>query len=412
MKKGLVNRFLNYVKINTQSNEDSDSFPSNPGELTLAKLLKKECENAGFNAEIDDFGYVYCDIPGSNPSLPAVGFIAHMDTAPDAPGKNVNPRIIENYEGKDIVLNKEKNIILKTSEFPCIKKYIGQDIIVTDGTTLLGADDKAGIAEIMEVVDYISAHPELKHGPIKIAFTPDEEIGRGMDKFNTKRFGAEYAYTIDGGEIGGFEVENFNAATATIKIKGESIHPGFAKGKMKNAVRITAEFIKLLPENESPEHTEGHEGFYHPYEIKGNTGETIIKLLIRDHDREKFEEKKKFLHDCINFLNKKYKRDIAEIKIKDSYYNMKEIIDAYPEIVKIAVEAIKKSGVTPKITPIRGGTDGARLSFMGIPTPNLFTGGHNEHSIFEYIPIQSMEKATEVIINIIKEFGDFEKYEK
>jgi len=324
----------------------------------------------------------------------------------------VNPKIIRNYNGKDIVLNKEKNIVLKISEFPCIREYKGEDIITTDGATLLGADDKAGIAEIMEAISFIQSHPSIKHGPIEIAFTPDEEIGRGMDKFNIKKFGAEYAFTIDGGEIGSFESENFNAATATFNIKGESIHPGYAKGKMKNAIKIALELVNMLPCNEAPEYTKGYEGFFHPYNITGNTGSAVIKFLIRDHSREKFEQKKNLLMEYANLLNRKYGEKTVQITIRNDYYNMKEVIDVYPEIIKIAVKAIETAGINPKISPIRGGTDGARLSFMGIPTPNLFTGGHNAHSIFEYIPIQSMEKATEVILNIIKEFAEFEKYEK
>ncbi len=412
MNKKLIERFFNYVKINTQSNEESNSFPSNPNEIVLAKLLVKECKAMGFPAEVDKFGYVYCNIEGNIPNTPSVGFISHMDTAPDAPGENVKPRIVEKYNGKDIVLNKKKNIVLRTSEFPCIKKYSGWDVIVTDGTTLLGADDKAGVAEIMEMASFVSSHPEFKHGPIKIAFTPDEEIGKGMDKFDTKKFGAEYAYTIDGGGIGHLETENFNAATATVKIKGENIHPGFAKNKMKNAIKITMDLLSMLPHNEAPEYTALYEGFYHPYQISGDTGEATIKLLIRDHNKEKFEAKKEYLAECVNFLNKKYGENTINIEIKDSYYNMKEIIEAYPEAMEIAVNAIKNANITPKIEPIRGGTDGARLSFMGIPTPNLFTGGHNEHSVFEYVPVQSMEKAVEVAINIVKEFANFKKYER
>ncbi len=408
----LIERFIEYVKINTQSDENSDRMPSNPNELTLGKIIVSECEKIGIHAEIGINGYVYFHIEGNVPSAPPIGFIAHLDTAPDASGENVNPRIIKNYDGENIVLNKERNIILKTNEFTCIKKYKGQDIIVTDGTTLLGADDKAGIAEIMEAVSFIRSHPDIKHGPIEIAFTPDEEIGRGMDKFDVKKFGAEYAFTIDGGEIGSFESENFNAATATFTITGESIHPGYAKGKMKNAIKIAVELINMLPCGEAPEYTEGREGFYHPYNISGHTDSAVVKTLIRDHSKEKFEEKKNFLVEYTEFLNKKYGEKTVQVAITDNYYNMKEIIDVYPETVKIALKAMEKAGLNPKVTPIRGGTDGARLSFMGVPTPNLFTGGHNAHSIFEYVPIQSMRKATEVILNIVKEFARFEDYEK
>ena len=409
MKK-IAERFINYVKINTQSVEDSPSFPSNPGEITLSELLKNELQQMGFEAEVDEFGYLYCSIKGNATHVPPVGFIAHLDTAPSVSGKNVKPRIIKEYNGEDIVLNKERNIVLKVNEFPCIKKYKGDDIITTDGTTLLGADDKAGIAEIMEMADFVSKHPDFKHGTIKIAFTPDEEIGKGMDKFNIEKFGAKYAFTVDGSEIGGLETENFNATTAFLKIKGKNIHPGMAKGKMKNAIKIAMEMLSMMPCNEAPEYTSKYEGFFHPYELNGNTSEVYTKILIRDHDKTKFENKKALIREAASYLNGKYGKNTITVDVKDTYYNMKQILDSYPEILKIAKEAIKNAGIEPKINPIRGGTDGARLSFMGIPTPNLFTGGHNEHSIFEYIPISSMEKSVEVILNIIKGFANFNDY--
>ncbi len=409
MGKSVVDRFLEYVKIDTQANEEAKEIPSNKNIFELEKIISEDLNSLGIKNEIDKFGYLYAKLPGNLEDAPPIGFIAHTDTAPDAPGDNVRPRIVS-YNGGDIVLNGKKGIILKVSDFPEIEKYKGQDIIVTDGTTLLGGDDKAGIAEIMTAAEYFATHSDVKHGDIYIAFTPDEEIGRGMDKFDTKKFGAEYAYTVDGGEIGGFEFENFNAASAKFKINGFNIHPGDAKGKMKNAIKIANELINMFPCCEIPECTEGYEGFYHVYEFSGTVDKAIIKMLIRDHDKEKFEKRKLMAVKIAEFLNEKYGENTVELDVKDSYYNMKEIVDAYPEVIEIGIKAFNDAGIKPKISPIRGGTDGAKLSFMGIPTPNIFTGTLNEHSIYECVPVPSMEKATEVIINIVKEFANFEKY--
>ncbi len=409
MGKNVTDRFLEYVKINTQANENAKEMPSNKNIFELLKIISSDLNNLGIENEIDEFGYLYAKLPGNVKDVPPIGFIAHTDTAPDAPGENVKPRIIE-YGGGDIILNGKSGIYLRVSEFPEIEKYKGQKIVVTDGTTLLGGDDKAGVAEIMTAIEYLTNHPEIKHGDIHIAFTPDEEIGRGMDKFDTKKFGAEYAYTVDGGEIGGFEFENFNAASAKFTVKGFNIHPGDAKGKMKNAVKIANELISMFPHCEVPECTEGYEGFYHVYEFSGDVGSAVVRMLIRDHSKEKFEKRKLNAVKISEFLNEKYGEGTVELDIKDSYYNMKEIIDAYPEVIEIGMKAYRDAGIEPKVSPIRGGTDGARLSFMGIPTPNIFTGTLNEHSVYECVPIPSMEKAVEVIVNIAKEFVNFGNY--
>ncbi len=409
MRKNVLDRFLSYVKINTQAKEDSNKMPSNKNIFELLKIISEDLTKLGLHNEIDEFGYLYAKLPGNSKDAPPIGFIAHTDTSPDAPSENVNPRVVS-YKGGNIILNSKKGIVMKVSEFPEIEKYKNQDIVVTDGTTLLGGDDKAGIAEIMTAVEYLVNYPEIKHGDIFIAFTPDEEIGRGMDKFDLKKFGAEYAYTVDGGEVGGFEFENFNAASAKFEIKGFNIHPGDAKGKMKNAIKIANELISMLPVCETPECTEGYEGFFHIHEFTGSVDNATVKMLIRDHDREKFEKRKLTAVKIAEFLNEKYGKDTIKLDIKDSYYNMKEIIDAYPEVIEIGIKAYKDAGIEPKISPIRGGTDGARLSFMGVPTPNIFTGTLNEHSIYECVPVQSMEKAVEVIINIVKEFSNLENY--
>ncbi len=411
MGKDVLSRFLEYVKIDTQANEDAEEMPSNKNIFELEKIISEDLNSLGIRNEIDKFGYLYAKLPGNTKDVPPIGFIAHTDTAPDAPGKNVKPRVIE-YGGGDIVLNGKLGIYLRASEFPEIEKYKDQKIVVTDGTTLLGGDDKAGIAEIMTAAEYLINHPEIKHGDICIAFTPDEEIGRGMVKFDTEKFDAEYAYTVDGGEIGGFEFENFNAASATFEVKGFNIHPGDAKGKMKNAIKIANELISMFPCCEVPECTEGYEGFYHIHEFSGTVDKVVIKMLIRDHDKERFENRKMNALKISEFINEKYGAGTVELSIKDSYYNMKEIIDAYPEVIEIGIKAYRDAGIEPKISPIRGGTDGARLSFMGIPTPNIFTGTLNEHSIYECVPVPSMEKAVEVIVNIAKEFSNFEDYLK
>jgi tripeptide aminopeptidase len=404
--KTVVERFLEYVKFDTQSDENSQTFPSTEKQIDFAKVLKKEMEQIGIKAELDEYGYLMGALEKNiDEGTPTIGFIAHMDTTPEVSGKNVQAQIIKNYDGNDIVLNSEGNIVLKSSEYPHLKNYIGKDLIVTNGTTVLGADDKAGIAEIMTAVEYLINHQEIKHGRIKIAFTPDEEIGRGVDKFDVVKFGAKYAYTLDGDELGSLEFENFNAASAQIIIKGKNIHPGQAKGVMKNAVKIGSEFINLLPQNQTPEVTEGYEGFFHIYQEIGSVEEVIQKYIIRDHDRARFENKKEFFKSCVEFINKKYGAGTVELLLKDTYYNMKEIIEKNFETIEIAKKSMIQAGVSPIIKPIRGGTDGARLSFMGLPTPNIFTGGHNFHGIYEYIPAFAMEKAVEVIINIVKEFS-------
>lgn len=404
--KTVVERFLEYVKFDTQSDENSQTFPSTEKQIDFAKVLKKEMEQIGIKAELDEYGYLMGTLEKNiDEGTPTIGFIAHMDTTPEVSGKNVQAQIIKNYDGNDIVLNSEGNIVLKSSEYPHLKNYIGKDLIVTNGTTVLGADDKAGIAEIMTAVEYLINHQEIKHGRIKIAFTPDEEIGRGVDKFDVVKFGAKYAYTLDGDELGSLEFENFNAASAQIIIKGKNIHPGQAKGVMKNAVKIGSEFINLLPQNQTPEVTEGYEGFFHIYQEIGSVEEVIQKYIIRDHDRARFENKKEFFKSCVEFINKKYGAGTVELLLKDTYYNMKEIIEKNFETIEIAKKSMIQAGVSPIIKPIRGGTDGARLSFMGLPTPNIFTGGHNFHGIYEYIPAFAMEKAVEVIINIVKEFS-------
>jgi len=332
--------------------------------------------------------------------IPTIGFIAHLDTSPDMSGKNVKPKIIKNYDGKDILLNEEKLIVFETEKFPEILQYIGQDIIVTDGTTLLGADDKAGIAEIISAMEYLVDHPEIKHGKIRIAFTPDEEIGKGVDYFNVKKFNAQWAYTIDGGEIGELQYENFNAASAKLTFNGLNVHPGYARHKMKNSIRIAQQYMSMLPRHETPEHTEGYEGFYHITNIEGTVEKTTLNCLIRDHDRDKFERRKKELQHLVNKINAEFGENTAIIELKDQYYNMREKIEPVMYIIDIASQAMKEVGVTPKISPIRGGTDGARLSYMELPCPNIFAGGHNFHGRFEYIPIPSMEKAMMVIVKI------------
>lgn len=399
----LVKRFISYVKIDTKSNPDSQTCPSTKKQFNLANVLVQDLKRIGVDAvELDEHGYIYASI-NSNTDQPAptIGFIAHMDTAPSFSGKDVKPKIIEDYNGKDIVLNQEKDIVMDVSRFPELKDYKGQDLIVTDGTTLLGADDKAGVAEIITAVEYIIKH-DLKHGDIKIAFTPDEEIGKGADKFDVKKFGADYAYTVDGGELGELEYENFNAARAKLTVNGVNVHPGTAKNKMKNSMRMAMELDAMLPPFEKPEYTEGYEGFFHLIQMSGDVEKTKMEYIIRDHDKEKFETKKELIQKTVQFLNDKYGKRTVNLDLKDSYYNMKEKIEPVYHIVENVVKAMEAIAVEPKIQPIRGGTDGARLSYMGLPTPNIFTGGHNFHGKFEYIPIQSMEKATELLIKIIE----------
>ncbi len=400
----VVNRFLSYVKYDTKSSEATDTTPSTKGQFKFAEKLVEEIINIGLkDASVDENGYVMATLPSNcNKDIPTIGFIAHMDTAPSMSGKNVNPQIVKEYAGNDIVLNNEKNIILSPKDFPELKDYIGKDIITTDGTTLLGADDKAGVAEIMTAIEYLIKHPEIKHGTIKIGFTPDEEIGKGADLFDVAKFGADLAYTIDGGGIGELEYENFNAAGAKITIYGRNVHPGSAKNKMINSMLIAMELNSMLPYNQKPEYTEEYEGFFHLLNMEGDVEKTSLYYIIRDHDKEKFESKKQLITNTVEFLNSKYGENTIVMNLKDQYYNMKEKIEPVMYIVDTAKKAIEESDVMPKVIPIRGGTDGARLSFMGLPCPNLFTGGHNFHGKFEYIPIQSMEKAVEVILKIVE----------
>lgn len=403
----ILDRFLRYVAIDTQSDENSESQPSAAKELDLLKLLCKELNDMGVEATLDEYGYVMGSIPSNiDKKVPAIGFIAHVDTSPDASGKDVKPQIIKDYDGGDIELKGVPGLFLKPSEFPELLDHKGETIITTDGTTLLGADDKAGVAEIMDAVQYIVEHPEFKHGEIKIGFTPDEEIGRGVVKFDVKRFGADYAYTMDGGEIGELEFENFNAASAKIHIQGRNVHPGYAKDKMKNAILIGMEFNDLLPIGQRPELTEGYDGFFHIISFKGSVEEADFGYIIRDHDRKKFEEKKELIAQCAHFINVKYGEGTATLDIKDQYYNMREQVEPYYFIVEKAVKAMEMAGIKPKIQPIRGGTDGANLSFKGLPCPNIFAGGMNFHGKMEFAPLENIEKASEVVLNIVKLFAE------
>ncbi|WP_026895940.1 peptidase T [Clostridiisalibacter paucivorans] len=400
----VAQRFLRYVKYDTQSNESSASVPSTPNQLAFAKILAEELKSLGLkDISLDNNGYLMATLPSNiDKDVPTIGFIAHMDTSPDISGKNVNPKIIENYDGKDIVLNDEKNIVLSPKEFPELKKYIDNDIITTDGNTLLGADDKAGVAEIISAIEYLLKNPDIRHGNIKIGFTPDEEIGSGADHFDVKKFNADFAYTVDGGEIGELEYENFNAAGAEIEISGRNVHPGSSKNKMINSIIIGMELNSLLPVEQKPSHTEGYEGFFHLMAFNGSVENTKMSYIIRDHDKEKFKNKKELISKAVDYMNYKYGDNVVSLDLKDQYFNMKEKILPVIHIVDIAKKAMEESSVVPLIRPIRGGTDGARLSFMGLPCPNLFTGGHNFHGRYEYIPIQSMEKSVKVILKIIE----------
>ncbi len=400
----VVDRFLQYVKFDTQSDELTNLTPSTPGQMIFAQHLEKELRELGLTEiSLDDNGYLMASLPSNvdRADVPVVGFIAHLDTSPDLTGRHVSPRIVEHYDGGDIMLNAEKGIILSPSEFPELENYVGQDLIVTDGNTLLGADDKAGIAEIITAVDYLIRHPEIPHGKIRIAFNPDEEIGQGAHKFDVKRFGADWAYTMDGGEIGELEYENFNAAVARVTFTGRNVHPGYAKHKMINSLRIANQFAIMLPRWETPEHTEGYEGFYHLISIEGTVEKTVLTYIIRDHDRDRFERRKKEFEHLTRKINKEFP-GVASLEIKDQYYNMREKIEPVKHIIDIAVEAMKCADVTPKVVPIRGGTDGAQLSFMGLPCPNIFAGGLNFHGRYEFVPIPSMEKASRVIVEIAR----------
>ncbi len=403
----ILTRFLRYVSVDTQSNEESETQPSAAKEWNLLKMLLEELQTLGVEASLDEYGYVMATLPSNlDKDVPAVGFIAHVDTAPDASGADVKPQIIENYDGSAIDLKGVPGLQLKPEEFPEMLHFVGQTLITTDGTTLLGADDKAGVAEIMTAVQYLVEHPEVKHGKICIGFTPDEEIGRGVVKFDVSRFGADYAYTMDGGEIGELEFENFNAASAKIHIQGRNVHPGNAKGKMKNAILIGQELNSLLPVDQRPEYTEGYEGFFHLISFKGAVEEADFAYIIRDHDRAKFEAKKVLIQQVTDFINTKYGEGTATLVLKDQYYNMREQVEPHYFIIEKAIKAMEMAGIKPKIQPIRGGTDGANLSFKGLPCPNIFAGGLNFHGKMEYVPLQSMEKATEVILNLIKLFAE------
>jgi len=400
----LLERFLKYVSIHTTSDENTGLVPSTPQQMEFAKILAEELKDMGMqDVSLDKKGYLMATLPSNiDKNVPTVGFISHLDTSPDMSGKNVKPRIVENYDGNDIVLNEKENIVLSPKQFPELTMYRGQSLVVTNGLTLLGADDKAGIAEIMTAMDYFIKNPDVKHGKVRIAFNPDEEIGLGAHHFDVEKFGCQFAYTMDGGEIGELEYENFNAAGAKVTFYGTNVHPGYAKNKMVNSMKIATKFMATVPANESPEYTDGYEGFYHLTGIGGDVEKTTVSYIIRDHDRKKFEERKAHLQMLVDKINSEFGYNTATLEIKDQYYNMKEKIEPVKYIVDIASEAIRQAGVEPKVKPIRGGTDGAQLSFKGLPCPNIFAGGHNFHGKYEFVPIQSMEKATEVVKNIIK----------
>lgn len=400
----LVKRFIGYTAVDTQSDENSESVPSTAKQKNLAVLLKNELENMGLEeVSMDDMGYVYASLPANTDAkIPVIGFISHMDTSPSMSGENVKPRIVENYDGGDILLNAEQNIVLSPSLFPELLRHKGEDLIVTDGTTLLGADDKAGIAEIISAVEYLQNHPEIKHGKVRVGFNPDEEIGMGAAHFDVAKFGCEFGYTVDGGEVGEMEFENFNAAKAVFKIQGLEVHPGYAKGKMVNASLLAAELISMFPADETPATTEGYEGFYHIVGLSGEVDNATAVFIIRDHDRAKFEARKAFALSVAEKMNEKYGENTVTATVTDQYYNMKEQIDKAPYVVDLACEAMKLAGVEPVKVPIRGGTDGAQLSFKGLPCPNLFAGGMNFHGRYEWVPVQSMEKAMMTVVRIIE----------
>ncbi len=398
----LLERFLRYIAIDTMSDENSETCPSTEKQYNLLNLLKKELEEMGMKeVAIDENGYVYATLPANtDKKVPVIGFISHVDTSPDMSGENVKPQIHKDYNGEDIILDKANNIILATSLFPELKKLKGHTVITTDGSTLLGADDKAGIAEIMTAMDYLINHPEIKHGTVKVAFTPDEEIGRGVDKFNVKKFGAEYAYTMDGGSEGELEYENFNAAKLTVKIQGRNVHPGYAKDKMLNSMLIAMEYNQLLPVNMRPEFTKDYDGFFHLIKMEGTVENSTIVYIVRDHDREKFEAKKEMAKKVGDFLSERYGKDVVKVELVDQYYNMREKVEPVMHIVENAKKAMELAGVKPRVMPIRGGTDGSKLSYMGIPCPNIFAGGMNFHGRYEYVSLNTMQKAVEVIVKI------------
>ena len=404
--ENLLDRFLRYVAVDTQSDENSESQPSTGKQLVLLEMLRDELSALGLEAELDQWGYVMATLPSNlDHKAPAIGFIAHVDTSPDASGKDVKAQIIRNYDGGDIELKGVPGLALRVADFPELAGYKGQTIITTDGTTLLGADDKAGVAEIMNAVEYLVEHPEVKHPEVKIGFTPDEEIGRGVVKFDVARFGADYAYTMDGGAIGELEFENFNAAAATVKIQGRNIHPGYAKGKMKNAMLIGMEFNSLLPVEQRPEYTEGYEGFYHLIGFKGSVEQAELSYILRDHDLGLYEKRKETMLRCAEFINAKWGEGTASVELRHQYYNMRKEVEPHYHIIEKAVKAMEMNGIKPKIQPIRGGTDGANRSFMGLPCPNIFAGGHNFHGKMEFVPLESMEAASRVILGILEQFA-------
>lgn len=398
----LVERFLKYVSFNTQSSEETEVTPSTPGQMVFAKYLKEELESLGLeDITLDEHGYLFATLPANiDKPVPTIGFIAHMDTSPDMSGKDVSPRIVQNYDGSDIVLCAEENVVLSPSQFPELLNHKGEDLIVTNGKTLLGADDKAGIAEIVSAIVYLKEHPEIKHGKIRIGFNPDEEIGLGAHKFDVEKFGCDWAYTMDGGEVGELEFENFNAASARITFKGRNVHPGYAKNKMINSIRVANRFCAMLPAHETPEHTEGYEGFYHLISFNGDVEQTTVAYIIRDHDRARFESRKKKIERFISEINAEYGEGTATLELRDQYYNMREKIEPVMHIIDTAFAAMEAVGVKPNVKPIRGGTDGAQLSFKGLPCPNIFAGGLNFHGRYEFAPIQNMEKAMKVIVKI------------
>lgn len=398
----LVERFLKYVSFDTQSSEETEVTPSTPGQMVFAKYLKEELESLGLeDITLDEHGYLFATLPANiDKPVPTIGFIAHMDTSPDMSGKDVSPRIVQNYDGSDIVLCAEENVVLSPSQFPELLDHKGEDLIVTNGKTLLGADDKAGIAEIVSAIVYLKEHPEIKHGKIRIGFNPDEEIGLGAHKFDVEKFGCDWAYTMDGGEIGELEFENFNAASAKITFKGRNVHPGYAKNKMVNSIRVANRFCAMLPAHETPEHTEGYEGFYHLISFNGDVEQTTVAYIIRDHDRARFESRKKKIERFVSEINAEYGEGTATFELRDQYYNMREKIEPVMHIIDTAFAAMEAVGVKPNVKPIRGGTDGAQLSFKGLPCPNIFAGGLNFHGRYEFAPIQNMEKAMKVIVKI------------
>ncbi len=404
MRNKVVDRFIRYVKYNTTSDAVSGKTPSTDGQKEFALALATELISIGLqDVEVDIWGYVYATLPGNlHHEIPVIGFVSHLDTSPDYTGANVVPRIVSFYDGGDITLGEDKNIILSPSVFPEIKNYLGQELIVTNGKSLLGADDKAGIAEIITAMEYLINHPEINHGTVKVAFTPDEEIGEGADHFDVKKFNASFAFTMDGGEVGELEYENFNAAGAKIIIQGSSVHPGYAKGKMKNAISISNQLLSMIPNHEVPEHTEGYQGFYHVTGLNGSVEKAAIEFILRDFTKSGLEGRKSLLQSVVRMINNEYGSGTAELSLKDQYFNMREKIEPVKYIVDLAEQAMLECGVIPKIVPIRGGTDGSRLSFMGLPCPNIFAGGHNFHGKFEYIPVPSMVKACEVIVRIVE----------